>query len=149
MNVTVQLMSDCVGLPAAPRLRAFARAALLEPASSAAEVCLRVVDEPEGRTLNARYRGRDYPTNVLSFPGEPAAGILGDIVLCAPVVSRQAREQCKMAEAHWAHMVVHGMLHLQGYDHQQAREAEIMEAREALILAGFGMGDPFRVEAAP
>ena len=143
MAVTVQLAARSAGLPQAHRLKRFALAAL-EAGNEELEVCLRVVGEHEGQTLNDRYRGRDYATNVLSFTGEPDAGILGDIVLCAPVVEREARAQGKTAEAHWAHMVVHGVLHLQGFDHQIPEEAEIMEARERSVLARLGFEDPYR-----
>jgi len=109
---------------------------------------IRIVDEAESRALNRDYRGRDRPTNVLSFPFEPPPGVpsdhLGDLVICAPVVAREAAGQGKPPEAHWAHMVVHGVLHLQGLDHQNAAQAEAMEAREREILAGLGYPDPYR-----
>ena len=112
------------------------------------ELSIRVVGESESRRLNARYRGRSYPTNVLSFPCEaPAlsAPPLGDLVICARVVAREAKAQGKTPEAHWAHMVVHGVLHLLGYDHERARDAARMEARETAILARLGYPDPYQI----
>jgi len=127
------------GVPSPARLRAWARAAL---GGLAGELTLRVVGAPESRALNLRYRGKDQPTNVLSFPyGEP--GVLGDVVLCAPVVNREAREQGKAAAAHWAHMVVHGVLHLRGFDHIRKTEARVMETTERAILARLSYPDPY------
>lgn len=142
MTVTVQMAVRDADVPQAARLQAFASAAL-EGGEADLELCLRVVGEEEGLALNTRYRGREYATNVLSFPGEPAVGILGDVVICAPVVRREAREQGKSPEAHWAHMVVHGVLHLQGYDHEAPEQAQAMEVRERALLAGFGFADPY------
>ncbi len=106
------------------------------------------MDESEGRELNQQYRGKDYATNVLSFPFEAPPGVdlglLGDLVICAGVVEREAREQNKSREAHWAHLVIHGMLHLQGYDHQEPDEAETMENLEVHLLAELGFPDPYR-----
>ncbi|PAU78736.1 rRNA maturation RNase YbeY [Halovibrio salipaludis] len=116
--------------------------------SNAIEVTLRIVDEPEGHELNHQYRGKDYATNILSFPFEAPPGVdlglLGDLVLCAGVVEREAREQGKALEAHWAHLVIHGMLHLQGYDHQDVNEAETMENLEVRLLAELGFSDPYQ-----
>lgn len=112
------------------------------------EVTLRIVDEPEGHELNCQYRSKDDATNVLSFPFEAPPGVdlglLGDLVICAGVVEREAREQDKAPEAHWAHLVIHGMLHLQGYDHQNPDEAETMENLEVRLLAELGLPDPYR-----
>jgi probable rRNA maturation factor len=109
---------------------------------------VRIVGSARSRSLNARYRGKDKPTNVLSFAGAGAAPdgmlFLGELVICAPVVAREAREQRKTLAAHWAHMTVHGVLHLQGYDHERAREARKMEAREIQILDRLGFSDPYR-----
>jgi probable rRNA maturation factor len=108
-----------------------------------AEVTVRYVAEAEGRHLNRQYRGKDYATNVLTFRygRRPLAG---DIVICAPVVAREAREQGKEVRAHHAHLLVHGLLHLQGMDHERSpREALRMEARERAILAALGVGDPY------
>ena len=118
-----------------------------------AQVSLLVVDEAEGRQLNHDYRGKDYATNVLSFAlneGDTVAGmpLFGDLVFCAPVVAREAAEQGKTLEAHYAHLAVHGMLHLQGFDHEQDDEAEVMEALETVILAKLGYDDPYAAEKA-
>jgi probable rRNA maturation factor len=109
-------------------------------------VCVRVVDEDESRRLNRDYRHRDAPTNVLSFPAAidlPDALVWGDVVVCAPVVQREADAQGKPYEGHFAHMVVHGVLHLLGYDHQAAAAAAAMEKLEIRILDGFGISDPY------
>lgn len=115
------------------------------------EVCIRVVDAEESRALNAEYRGKDKPTNVLSFPFEVPPGVpvslLGDLVICAEVVAREAEEQGKEALHHWAHMVVHGTLHLLGFDHINDDEAEQMEALERLLLARLEIADPYRTDA--
>ena len=115
------------------------------------ELTVRIVDAPEATELNARYRGVDRPTNVLSFPFDTPAGVdvalLGDVVICAPVVAREASEQGKTPEAHFAHMVVHGILHLAGYDHEHASEAQRMEALERGVLASLGYPDPYRERA--
>lgn len=108
---------------------------------------IRVVDEAEGRELNHRYRGKDKPTNVLSFafeaPPESGSDHLGDLVICAPVVVREAREQGKALNDHWAHLVIHGVLHLCGYDHQTEDEAQLMESCEKSILHELGIKDPY------
>jgi probable rRNA maturation factor len=111
------------------------------------EVCVRVVDQAESRELNERYRRKDNPTNVLSFPAEvnlPSGRVWGDIVICAPVVRAEAAEQDKSPDAHFAHMIVHGVLHLLGYDHQLGTDAEKMESLEKDILGRLGFGDPYR-----
>ena len=115
-----------------------------------------MVGEDEGRALNRHYRGKDYATNVLSFPADLAEGVklpkgvtlplMGDIVLCAPVVAREAAEQGKPAAHHYAHLTVHGALHLLGMDHQDDREAECMERLEREILAELGIEDPYRIQ---
>ena len=111
------------------------------------EITIRVVDEAESESLNTDYRGIAKPTNVLSFPFEAPEGIpdnhLGDLVICAAVVEREAAEQGKPPLAHWAHITVHGVLHLQGFDHQNSGEAEEMEALERRILASLGFPDPY------
>lgn len=144
-------------LPAAARFTAWARAAA-GARGEGAEVALRVVGLAEGRRLNLVWRGRDYATNVLSFPvpvGAPAAPgterrrarPLGDIVLCAPVVAREAARQGKPPIAHWAHLVVHGCLHLLGHDHERAIDARRMERRERRVLAALGFPDPYAPSA--
>jgi probable rRNA maturation factor len=111
-------------------------------------LCVRVVGSAESRRLDRDYRGKDKPTNVLSFPASPqervASGVLGDLVICAPVVAREAHEQRKALGAHWAHMVVHGTLHLLGFDHERKRDARAMEALEVEILRGLGFHDPYQ-----
>lgn len=122
------------------------------------ELTLRIVDEAESAELNERYRGQSGPTNVLSFAGGESApaGLdagadeswpIGDLVVCAPVVAREAREQRKAATAHWAHIVIHGCLHLLGYDHALDADAEVMEQRERELLAELGIADPYRAPA--
>ena len=117
------------------------------------EMTIRIVDASESSGLNSQYRGKDYPTNVLSFPFEAPAGItvplLGDLVICASVVEAEARQQDKPLEAHWAHMVVHGTLHLQGYDHEQDADAEVMEALEIRLLTELGYANPYASETKP
>jgi len=112
------------------------------------EIVVRVVDEEESAELNGLYRGKSGPTNVLSFPFEAPPSmetdILGDLVVCAPVVEREALEQGKSLPAHWAHMVVHGILHLHGYDHIEEHEAVIMESEEIAILSGLGFPNPYQ-----
>ena len=112
-----------------------------------AELTLRLVDREESRELNSRYRGKDQPTNVLSFPVELPPGIeiplLGDIVICAPLVGEESEAQDKALPAHWAHLVIHGVLHLLGHDHQDEHEAVEMEAIEVELLASLGFGNPY------
>jgi probable rRNA maturation factor len=112
-----------------------------------AEVTLRIVGKAEGRKLNLAYRGRDYATNVLTFAYPDQPTLSGDIVLCAPVVRQEARAQRIELAAHYAHLVVHGMLHLQGYDHERDREARAMERLETEIVARLGYPDPYAVES--
>jgi probable rRNA maturation factor len=109
----------------------------------AAEVTVRFVDAEEGRALNAQYRGKDHATNVLTFPYAREPALSGDLVLCLPVVLREAAQQGKTASAHFAHLVVHGMLHLEGYDHETGAEARIMEQMERDILDRLGYPDPY------
>lgn len=120
----------------------------LRQRSADSELTIRVVDEAEGRELNRTWRHKDYATNVLSFPADVPDGILdipllGDLVICAPVVEREAAEQGKPSRAHWAHLVIHGCLHLLGYDHIEDDEAEEMEALERELLAELGHPDPY------
>lgn len=151
-TVEVQIACAADDLPGDEQLGEWAREAARAAGGTPGEITIRVVDEAESRQLNAEYRGKDKPTNVLSFPFEMPEGlpegalppVLGDLVICAAVVAREAREQGKSPEAHWAHMVTHGVLHLLGYDHQETREAELMEALEIEILAGLGYADPYR-----
>ncbi len=110
----------------------------------AAEIAVRVVDADEGRALNRDYRHKDYATNVLTFDYAPAPVVMADLVLCAPVVAREAAELGKPLAEHYAHLLVHGALHAQGWDHETSeQDAEAMEARETAILAGLGFADPY------
>lgn len=134
----------------APDRRALARwaqAAMTGLRRRVVAVGVRIVNEGESAALNARYRGKNKSTNVLSFPFEAPPGartdLIGELVLCAPVIAREARAQHKSPQAHWAHMVVHGILHLLGFDHETPREAATMERREAAILRRLGFPDPY------
>jgi probable rRNA maturation factor len=127
------------GIPQPRELRRWARQAL----EGDARVTVRIVGAREGRALNRRFRGRDYATNVLTFTYAREPVPTGDIALCAPVIRREARSQAKPLDAHYAHLVVHGMLHLQGHDHRLRREAAAMEARETAILERLGYRDPY------
>lgn len=117
----------------------WARAAL----KGGGQVAIRLVDEQEGRTLNSEYRGKDYATNVLSFPYEAEPLLMGDLVICPTVVAREAAEQGKPLAAHYAHLTVHGMLHLRGWDHENEGDAQAMEDEERKILAALGYPDPY------
>src|SRR3954451_2104293 len=119
LTLSGQYASHGKGLPTRPQVRRWVKAALLDDAT----VTVRFVDGIEGRALNAEFRGRDYPTNVLTFVYDDDAPRAGDVVLCAPVVRKEADEQVKTLAAHYAHLVVHGMLHLQGYDHERPADA--------------------------
>jgi probable rRNA maturation factor len=131
--------------PWVPGPASLRRWALAAAGGRRGELGIRVVGSRESRVLNARWRGRDRPTNVLSFPADPGLrpAQLGDLVVCAPVVAREAREQGKTLSAHWAHMVVHGTLHLLGFDHARAVDARRMEGRERVLLARLGFADPY------
>lgn len=113
----------------------------------AAELTIRIVDREESREFNRRYRGKDAPTNVLSFPADLPAevgiNLLGDILICAPLVGEEAREQGKAEQAHWAHLTIHGVLHLLGHDHQEAADAEVMEGIEIALLESLGIANPY------
>ncbi|MFP5356990.1 MAG: rRNA maturation RNase YbeY [Gammaproteobacteria bacterium] len=138
-TITLQRRVPAAGIPSPASLRIFAHAAL---GRRGGELTLRITDEAESRALNHRYRGRDYATNVLSFPYQEP-GMLGDLVLCAPVVAREAKAQGKPLRAHWAHLVIHGCLHLLGYDHEQSQAAEKMEKLEIRILRNLGFANPY------
>lgn len=140
-QVDVQIASRLPGIPTAAQFRRWIHAAL----SQRATLTLRVVNAAEGRNLNSAFRGKDYATNVLTFVyHEPGADMfMGDLVLCAPVVAREAREQDKRLIDHYAHLTLHGVLHLTGMDHEKPREAKRMEAREVELLAQFGIANPY------
>lgn len=142
LAMAVQYASEAQELPTAAQFRKWAKLAL----RADAEIALRVVDEDEGQALNRDYRGKDYATNVLTFPLAEEPLLMGDIVLCAPVVAREAETQQKPLLAHYAHLTVHGVLHLQGYDHETEAEAEIMETLETEIITQLGYADPYLSE---
>ncbi|MEJ1334911.1 MAG: rRNA maturation RNase YbeY [Candidatus Sedimenticola sp. (ex Thyasira tokunagai)] len=148
LKLEVQRVAKSADLPADEALQRWAEAALA-PGLDQGELVIRLVDEEESRALNREYRSKDRPTNVLSFPFEAPAvvesDLLGDLVICATVVAAEAEAQNKPLEAHWAHMVVHGVLHLQGHDHQNEREAEEMERLETEVLATLGIQNPYSV----
>ena len=139
LDLSIQYASSASDLPTRVQVRRWVRAAL----EADAAVTVRFVGAIEGRALNAQFRGKDYPTNVLTFVYDDKHPRAGDIVLCAPIVQKEAEAQDKMLAAHYAHLVVHGMLHLQGYDHESDAEASVMEARETAILAALGLADPY------
>ena len=140
-SLAVQFASAADALPARAQIRRWVAAALEHPA----EITVRIVDAEEAQALNQDYRHKGYVPNVLTFEyGEIAPGVLGgDVVICAPVVEREAREQGKPLQHHYAHMTVHGVLHLQGYDHLDPADADIMESREAVILKRFRIPNPY------
>lgn len=140
LSLAVQYACNDVRLPSRPQVRRWVKAAQELPL----QATVRFVDAEEGQTLNRDYRGKDYATNVLSFVYESEPAVVGDLVVCLPVVLREAQAQGKPLVAHLAHLIVHGMLHLQGYDHETGkREAARMEARECEILARLGYPDPY------
>lgn len=139
LDFSLQLASQAADIPLASQFRRWVRAALRVETSLA----IRIVDEEEGRQLNASYRGKDYATNVLTFPLTEEPLLMGDIVICAPVVVREAREQGKPLLAHYAHMTVHGVLHLHGYDHEVDAQADLMEAIEVATLHKLGFANPY------
>jgi probable rRNA maturation factor len=151
MNVDVQIATAANDVPPVSDIQRWVAAAVAAKAADpAAEVSVRVVDEDEMQTLNRDYRDQDKPTNVLSFPAGAVQGLptgadtsLGDIVVCATVVAREASEQGKPLDDHWGHMLVHGVLHLLGHDHMAESEADEMERLEREILAGLGIADPY------
>jgi probable rRNA maturation factor len=145
LSLAVQHATAATALPAAAALRRWAKAAQERDCA----VTVRFVGEREGQTLNALYRGKDYPTNILTFVYDVEGPLEGDIVLCAPVLRREAKAQGKLLLDHCAHLVVHGMLHLQGYEHDTARAARAMEARETAILSRLGVPDPYARQRAP
>lgn len=149
ISLDLQLASAAKDLPGEALFLKWLHAAII-PFQDEAEVTIRIVDNDESQQLNHQYRGKDKPTNVLSFPFQNPPGVelslLGDLVICAPVVEQEATEQHKTAEAHWAHMVVHGCLHLLGFDHINDADAEQMEAEEIQILQQLGFNNPYLLD---
>ena len=151
MSITLdlQLASTAKDLPSAEQFQQWLNAAIL-PFQAEAEVTIRLVDNDESQQLNFTYREKDYPTNVLSFPFQCPPGVelplLGDLVICAPVVAKEAAEQNKPLHSHWAHMVIHGSLHLLGFDHINDDDAEQMEAEEITILQQLGITNPYLLD---
>jgi len=145
-DVSVSYGLPRAGLPAPASFKKWAFAAA-EGRIMRADLAIRVVDTKEACSLNRHYRGKDYATNVLSFPADLPEGVqvplLGDLVICAPVVAKEAKEQAKTLAAHYAHLTIHGVLHLLGLDHEDEREAEAMEAIERTLLAELGFADPY------
>lgn len=147
-HIIVQRAVKNISIPSTAQFKRWATAALQEKMTNT-EVTIRIVDKEEITALNSDYRKKNKPTNVLSFPFEMPEGveidtpILGDIVICADVIAEEAKEQHKPIEAHWAHMVVHGILHLLGFDHEKDAEAEKMEAEEIIILKKLGFNNPY------
>jgi probable rRNA maturation factor len=144
-HVEVQIACEATTLPTEEQLQQWAELALQDHELRA--LAIRVVDKAESQQLNHDYRGKDKPTNVLSFPFAAPPGMpldyLGDLAICADVVQAEATEQNKGLQAHWAHMVIHGVLHLRGYDHQSEQEAKQMENLERLLLEELGYADPY------
>jgi probable rRNA maturation factor len=146
-ELDLQIASEAAHLPTAASFQHWCELALRQR-SADSELTIRLVDEREGRELNHTWRHKDYATNVLSFPADVPdelldIPLLGDLVICVPVVEREAEEQGKRLEAHWAHLVIHGCLHLLGYDHIRDEDAEEMESLERLLLAELGHPDPY------
>jgi probable rRNA maturation factor len=147
LDLSVQLVSDQPGIPTLANFELWASTAL-DNSRDQAELTIRIVDAAESTQLNQTYRHKSGPTNVLSFPFQTDIPqikfpLLGDIVICAPVVAQESIDQNKIPEAHWAHMVVHGILHLLGYDHQEEEQALVMERMETRILHRLGYPDPY------
>jgi len=150
LELDLQVASEATDLPSEAQFRQWCELALRQRQNDS-ELTIRLVDEAEGRELNKTWRHKDYATNVLSFPADVPdelldIPLLGDLVICAPVVQREAAEQGKSAEAHWAHLVIHGCLHLLGYDHIEDAEAEEMESLERELLAELGHPDPYAAD---
>ena len=141
LSLSVQYAANAKNLPTRNQFRRWAKAALQRDAA----MTLRIVDEVEGRELNRNYRGKDYATNVLTFVYDDAAPLSGDVVICAPIVEKEAREQHKELHAHYAHLAIHALLHLQGYDHENEADAAVMEARETAIMLKLGYAEPYQV----
>ena len=145
LDLTVQNMTRRKGLPGRAALMQWAEAALTGAGKGVATVTVRLVGKAESARLNQRYRGKTGPTNVLSFSYDAKSGLHGDIVICVPIVTIEAAAQNKRLRAHWAHLVVHGILHLRGHDHMTETEARAMEALEVRILRRLGFPNPYLI----
>lgn len=141
LAATIQYASEADNIPSASQFRKWAKAALRVDT----EVTIRIVDAEEGQMLNNTYRGKDYATNVLTFPLTEEPHLMGDIIICAPVVAAEAVAQNKSLEAHYAHLTVHGILHLHGYDHETDAQAELMEGLETAIVTKLGYASPYLI----
>ncbi|TNC97988.1 MAG: hypothetical protein FD121_755 [Gallionellaceae bacterium] len=141
LSLSVQFASNAKKLPTRPQFRRWVKVALQQDV----QMVLRVVDEIEGRALNQSYRGKDYATNVLTFVYDDSEPLYGDVVICAPVVAREAKEQGKDLLAHYAHLTIHAVLHLQGYDHENKRDAEEMEALETALMLKLRYPAPYLI----
>jgi len=141
LNLTLQKACNHLQLPTVSQFRQWARVSIRVDT----EVTLRIVDEEEGRSLNLAYRGKDYATNVLTFPLCEEPHLIGDIIICAPVVAAEALSQGKPLTAHFAHLTVHGILHLHGYDHETEAQAELMENLETAIMIKLGYANPYLI----
>ena len=142
LSLVVQYASDARDLPTRAQIRHWIKTALQRDVN----ITLRIVDEPEGRELNRNYRGKDYATNVLTFVYDDAEKSTGDVVICAPVVAREAAAQHKDLLAHYAHLAIHAALHLQGYEHDSDADAAEMEALEIALMVKLGYPDPYRTQ---
>jgi probable rRNA maturation factor len=141
LSIAIQIASNQINVPTRAQFRKWAKATIRVDA----EVTIRIVDEVEGRELNKMYRAKDYATNVLTFPLTEEPHLMGDIIICAPVVAAEALAQNKSLEAHYAHLTVHGVLHLHGYDHEIEAQAELMEGLETAIVSKLGYADPYLI----
>lgn len=145
ISLDIDVLTACP-VPSAETMQGWASVAV-SGLDQPAELAIRILDEPEAAALNQQWRGKSYATNVLSFPCELPVSLpvkpLGDIVFCAPVIIREAQEQGKSTVAHWAHLLVHGILHLSGYDHENEKDARVMENKEIAILAELGFPNPY------
>ncbi len=142
LKLTVQFAVAKTGIPGRQLFRKWVKAALAEPA----EIVIRIVDLAEGEALNCKFRSKHSATNVLTFVYHNDTPLVGDIVLCAPVIHREAEQQCKDLMAHYAHLTVHGVLHLQGYDHMNDEDAAVMESLETKIITGLNYPDPYVIQ---
>jgi probable rRNA maturation factor len=141
LQLNLQIASSASEIPTKAQFKSWAKAALRVDT----EVTIRIVDADEGRMLNSTYRGKDYATNVLTFPLTEVPHLMGDIIICAPVVETEAQSQNKPLEAHYAHLTIHGVLHLHGYDHETEEQAALMESIEVTTLQKLGYANPYLI----